>query len=179
MKKALTLATIVVMMAFSPPNRAYGADASVKKTSFFQRIVDKISSLLGNDSQAQASSSAGRELGESRSNLLKALNKYELLIRVGVSGGDIYLKRETILAKIEKAKELIYKSTLESSHQKVILDRIDELQKVLNEDLVNAPQDKIKPLVLTAFDQLEALVFDMSEDEAAQLLAILHTLQEN
>ncbi len=178
MKKALILGTIVAVTAFLPLNRAYGADSSVKKPTFFQRIVDKISSLLGTDSEAQASSSAGRELGEARTSLLKTLNKYELLIRVSVSGGDIYLRREILLAKIEKAKELVSKSTISSDHQKVILGSIDELQKVLNEDLINSPQDKIKPLILSMFDQLEALVFEMSEDEAAQLLVILQTLQD-
>ena len=107
MKKALILATIVAITAFSPLNRAYGADVSVKKPTFFQRIVNRISNLLGTDIQAQASSSAGRELGESRTNLLKTLNKYELMLRVGVSGGDIYLKRETLLSKIEKATSYV------------------------------------------------------------------------
>ncbi|MBI4091141.1 hypothetical protein HY419_00145, partial [candidate division WWE3 bacterium] len=54
--------------------------------------------------------------------------------------------------------------------KETLLAKIDEIGMVFNLDLVESPQDKIKPVILSTLDEIEKMVFEMSEDDAKYIL---------
>ncbi len=178
--KLSVIAVLVYSVAFLcvPLTRVYSASPEEYKNSdsrktFFEIVVDNISKVFSGIGKAEASNEE-KNLGESRVRLLRALNTHELEVRSGMSGVDLYLKRDQGLETLKKVKVSIENSDLSRNHKSEALSYLDDVKKVYLMDLVDSPQEKLKSLILATFDQHEALVFKISEEEAQSLIASLN-----
>lgn len=164
------------MTVFATP--AYAAENSGKK-SFFNELFAPIISIFSHTTSAQSSESATEELGPARVKLLKFLDKKEMAVRVSIPGRDIYLKREVILSKLSAVNDQIRESSVSGEVKDAVSVKFSKIEKILNLDLTESPQDKIKPVVLDTFDGLETFVFSISESDASKILAILESQEIN
>lgn len=172
MKKAL-ITLVLLICVFSLQNAAYAAGSSVKKNTFFDSLIAGIKDFFsGSKVDAENVDMSG-----ARGSLLQLLNKYEFFVRVNVSGSDMYLKRDSILAKLKEGKEAISKSSeISPNHKTSLLESLELIEGNLRLNLVDAPQEKTKPVVLNAFDEVEAMVFKMSQEEASAIEKIVVNL---
>ena len=181
MKKVL-VALLLLIWLLCPVNAVQAAQSLVKKeqkTTFLSSFWAALSNFFSSATRSLSESSASsrkEEFSGSRLKLLELLNKNELYIRVTVSGEDMYLKRELILEKIDDAEEKIKESQFNAAYQEKLLERISGIRKLLNTDLVQSPQDKIKPYVLDSFDDMEALIFSIEDKDADKILEIFESL---
>jgi len=176
MKKTIVVFTLVLTI-FTSQNSALAADFSVnEKPGFFRSFFNKVGSFFSSDSKTYITDNDARELGESQAQLLKLLNKYELAIRVGGSGRAIYLHRDEIIARLGSFKGSVEESSMEDATKDEVLSKIDNVLRVLNMDLVDSPQEKIVPQILSALDELEEMVFEISEEDANSILNLISSL---
>lgn len=171
--KLLVSALLVSSLAFlfNPLTRAHAQASNSENTSktFFEIVVDNISKVFSGIGKAEASNEE-KDLGQNRIALLRFLNAHELEVRSGMSGVDLYLKREQGLESLKKIKSAIEASDLSQKNKTEAVSYLEDVKRVYLMDLVDSPQEKLKSLILGNFDQYESMVFKISEDEAKSLL---------
>ena len=95
---------------------------------------------------------------------------------MGGSGRAIYLHRDEIIARLGSFKGSVEESSMEDATKDEVLSKIDNVLRVLNMDLVDSPQEKIVPQILSALDELEEMVFEISEEDANSILNLISSL---
>lgn len=169
MNKLISIA-FIGFLVFFPVDRAFSAssDSLSKDKTFFELFIERISSIFSGSQSAEASDGE-KDLGKERLRLLKALNTHELYVRSSMSGVEMYLAREQSIELLKKVKVAVEDSKLSDKNKIEVVSYIDDMRKVFLMDLVDSPQEKLKSVVLATFDEYEAMVFKLSEDEVASL----------
>lgn len=182
MKKLLTVFGLVLALNMCLAGVSYAAEKSPEApllVSFF----DKIKEFLGGSAQASSTTQSTMNapkgvLTDSGLKLLDVLNEQEMQVRTKLTGADLYLQKDTIITKLEAAKIAVVNSPeFTAEHKARITARLDTVITKLNEDLVNAPQDSINQVVLDSYDDLEAMVFNLSDSESQKMLSIIESAQ--
>lgn len=167
MKKGIFL--VIFAMIFVNP--AYAAENGSNK-SFFDSFIAPFFSIFSPKLESTISSK-NTEIGSDRQALLKFLNSSEMKVRLALTGRDLYINRKEVGEVISNINIQVRESGVSEKIKRVVASEAESVEKALNPELTESPQIKAKETVLATFDNLEAFVFDISEEDARKLLKIL------
>ncbi len=145
-----------------------------KEKTLLNILIEKITAIFS--VSASEASRSSQEFTQEKISILKSLNKYEMFIRTSMNGADLYLNKDLVLENVKKSKMEIEKSKLSPQSKKKLDSELTAIETEFNKDLIEGPQETLKPSVLKLLNNLEEVVFKMGDNDAFEALKLISTI---
>ena len=145
-----------------------------KEKTLLNILIEKITAIFS--VSASEASRSSQEFTQEKISILKSLNKYEMFIRTSMNGADLYLNKDLVLENVKKSKMEIEKSKLSPQSKKKLDSELPAIETEFNKDLIEGPQETLKPSVLKLLNNLEEVVFKMGDNDAFEALKLISTI---